>query len=337
MSTTRLVLKKVPQGSEIAIVGLMSVGRSEESTLRLLEGKPSRNHAVISTDSASAFVEDLGSTNGTFINDRRIDAHVKTKLNAGDRVRFDTEEFVFGDAPAAPPVDSDKTQFRAPPPRKPEAEAVAPSPAASAPAASAPAAPAPAARVPAAAKPDTASRAAALPGAFEDDGSHTKFVQRKKTPMPTDLNRPEPAEASGGQPYLLIMSGASAGSRIELPAEAGAKRVWSIGSGSDRDICLAETGVSAKHASLTHDVNRWLLVDDLSVSGTYVNDKKTLRSFLSDGDQLMFGPIECIFRIPPAETEEVAASARFKKIGVIVAVACLVTLIAIFVLAKVLK
>src|ERR1700693_4415570 len=169
MSTTRLVLKKVPQGSEIAIVGLMSVGRSEESTLRLLEGKPSRNHAVISTDSASAFVEDLGSTNGTFINDRRIDAHVKTKLNAGDRVRFDTEEFVFGDVPAAPPVDADKTQFRAPPPpRKSEAEAV--------PAAPAPA-PARAARSPAAAKPDTAPKAAALPGAFEDDGSHTKFVQ----------------------------------------------------------------------------------------------------------------------------------------------------------------
>ena len=104
MSTTRLVLKKVPQGTEIAIVGSMSVGRSEESAVRLLEGKPSRNHAVISTDSVSAFVEDLGSTNGTFINDRRLDAHVKTKLNAGDRVRFDTEEFLFGDAPPAPPV-----------------------------------------------------------------------------------------------------------------------------------------------------------------------------------------------------------------------------------------
>jgi pSer/pThr/pTyr-binding forkhead associated (FHA) protein len=333
MSTTRLVLKKVPQGNEIAIVGLMSVGRSEESALRLLEGKPSRNHAVISTDSASAFVEDLGSTNGTFINDRRIDAHVKTKLNAGDRVRFDAEEFVFGDAPAAPPVDADKTQFRAPPPRKSEAEHV---PAAPPPTAPPPTAPSPAARAPAAAKPDTAPKADALPGAFEDDGSHTKFVARKKTPMPTDLGSAGSAEASGGQPFLMIVSGANAGKRIELPAEAGAKRVWSIGSGADRDICLAETGVSAKHASLTHDLNRWLLVDDLSVSGTYVNDKKTLRSFLSDGDQLMFGPIECVFRIPPGETEEVAASARFKKIGVIVAVACLVTLIVIFVLKKVL-
>jgi pSer/pThr/pTyr-binding forkhead associated (FHA) protein len=327
MSITRLVLKKVPQGNEIAIVELMSVGRSEESTLRLLEGKPSRNHAVISTDGASAFVEDLGSTNGTFINDRRIDAHVKTKLNAGARLRFDTEEFVFGDAPAAPPVDADKTQFRAPPPRKPEAEAVA----------GAPAPASPAARAPAAAKAEPAPKAAVLPGAFEDDGSHTKFVQRKKTPMPPETGSAGPAEALGGEPYLLIMSGAKPGSRIELPVQAGAKRVWTIGSGSDRDICLAETGVSAKHASLTHDLNRWLLVDDLSVSGTYVNDKKTLRSFLSDGDQLMFGPIECIFRVPPAETEEVGASARFKKIGVIVAVACLVTLIAIFVLAKVLK
>jgi pSer/pThr/pTyr-binding forkhead associated (FHA) protein len=327
MSITRLVLKKVPQGNEIAIVELMSVGRSEESTLRLLEGKPSRNHAVISTDGASAFVEDLGSTNGTFINDRRIDAHVKTKLNAGDRLRFDTEEFVFGDGPAAPPVDADKTQFRAPPPRKPEAEAPA----------GAPAPAAPAARAPAAAKAEPAPKAAVLPGAFEDDGSHTKFVQRKKTPMPPETGSAGPAEALGGEPYLLIMSGAKPGSRIELPVQAGAKRVWTIGSGSDRDICLAETGVSAKHASLTHDLNRWLLVDDLSVSGTYVNDKKTLRSFLSDGDQLMFGPIECIFRVPPAETEEVGASARFKKIGVIVAVACLVTLIAIFVLAKVLK
>ena len=330
MSTTRLVLKKLPQGNEIAIVELMSVGRSEESTLRLLEGKPSRNHAVISTDSASAFVEDLGSTNGTFINDRRLDAHVKTKLNAGDRVRFDTEEFVFGDVPAEPPEDVDKTQFRAPAPRKPEAEAVAGAPA---PAASPPAARAPAA----AAKPDTTPKAAALPGAFEDDGSHTKFVQRKKTPMPADLGSAVPAEASGGQPYLLIMSGANAGKRIDLPVEAGAKSVWSIGSGTDRDICLAETGVSAKHASLTHDLNRWLLVDDLSVSGTYVNDKKTLRSYLSDGDQLMFGPIECVFRVPPAETEEAAASTRFKKIGIIVAVACLVTLIAIFALAKLLK
>lgn len=321
MSATRFFLKKVPQGNEVAVVGSLSVGRSEESALRLLEGKPSRNHAVVSSDGTSVFVEDLGSTNGTYINDRRIDAKVRTKLNAGDRVRFDTEEFVFGsDAPAAAPIDPDKTQFRAPAPRKPEPEAAA---------AATPAA------APAAAKPEPPPKAA-LPGSFAEDGGHTKFVPKPKTPK-TPGTSGDGLAAPVAQPYLLLMSGERAGTRIELSAEAGAKKVWTIGSGADRDICLAEAGVSAKHASLTHEVSRWLLVDDLSVSGTYVNDKKTLRSFLSDGDQIMFGPIECLFRIPPPPAKTLAGAGRFQKIGVIVAAACLLTLIAIFVLIKVLK
>jgi pSer/pThr/pTyr-binding forkhead associated (FHA) protein len=320
MSATRFFLKKVPQGNEVAIVGSLSVGRSEESALRLLEGKPSRNHAVVSSDGACVFVEDLGSTNGTFINDRRIDAQVKTKLNAGDRVRFDTEEFVFGsDAPAAAPIDPDKTQFRAPAPRKPEPEAAA----------------APLAVAPVAAKPEPPPKAA-LPGSFADGGGHTKFVPKPKTPK-TSGPSGEGLAAPAAQPYLLLMSGEKAGTRIELSAEAGAKKVWTIGSGTDRDICLAEAGISAKHASLTHEAGRWLLVDDLSVSGTYVNDKKTLRSFLSDGDQLMFGPIECLFRIPPPPAQALAAGGSFRKIGVIVAAACLLTLIAIFILIRVLK
>jgi pSer/pThr/pTyr-binding forkhead associated (FHA) protein len=321
MSATRFFLKKVPQGNEVAIVGSLSVGRSEESALRLLEGKPSRNHALVVSDGTSVFVEDLGSTNGTYVNDRRIDAQVKTKLTAGDRVRFDTEEFVFGsDIPAAPPIDPDKTQFRAPAPRKPEPEAAAA------------ATPPPA---PAAAKAEPPPRAA-LPGAFADGGGHTKFVPKPKTPKAPGPSS-EGSTAPVAQPYLLLMSGEKAGTRIELSAEVGAKKVWTIGSGTDRDICLAEAGVSAKHASLTHEASRWLLVDDLSVSGTYVNDKKTLRSFLSDGDQLMFGPIECLFRIPPPPAQALAAGGSFRKIGVIVAAACLLTLIAIFVLIKVLK
>jgi pSer/pThr/pTyr-binding forkhead associated (FHA) protein len=320
MSATRFYLKKVPQGGEVAIVGSLSVGRSEESALRLLEGKPSRNHAVVSSDGACVFVEDLGSTNGTFINDRRIDAQVKTKLNAGDRVRFDTEEFVFGsDAPAAAPIDPDKTQFRAPTPRKPEPEAAA----------------APVAAAPVAAKPEPPPKAA-LPGSFADGGGHTKFVPKPKTPKSPGPSG-EGFAAPVAQPYLLLMSGEKAGTRIELSAEAGAKKVWTIGSGTDRDICLAEAGISAKHASLTHEAGRWLLVDDLSVSGTYVNDKKTLRSFLSDGDQLMFGPSECLFRIPPPPAQALAAGGSIRKIGVILAAACLLTLIAIFVLIKVLK
>jgi pSer/pThr/pTyr-binding forkhead associated (FHA) protein len=315
MSTPSLVLKKVANGQERPISGLISVGRSEESHLRLLEGQPSRNHALISTDGAQVFVEDLGSTNGTFINDRRIDAKAKVRLNAGDRLRFDTEEFVLRDtapaAVAAPSDDPDKTQYRAPSAREPEATKAAPR-----------------------AKNEAPARAE-LPGAFENEGGNkTVFVQKKAKAKAAVAHADGSQAASGDQPYLLMISGAQAGGKIELSIEAGAKKQWSIGSGSDRNICFAETGVSAKHASLTHDNTRWLLVDDLSVSGTFVNDTKTLRSYLSDGDRLMFGPVECVFRIPPPTPTQDVAGTRLKKIGIILAIACAVTLALIFIVSK---
>jgi pSer/pThr/pTyr-binding forkhead associated (FHA) protein len=70
------------------------------------------------------------------------------------------------------------------------------------------------------------------------------------------------------------------------------------------------------------------------VSGTFVNDTNTLRSYLSDGDRLMFGPVECVFRIPPPTPEQDAAGTRLKKIGIILAIACAVTLALIFIVSK---
>jgi pSer/pThr/pTyr-binding forkhead associated (FHA) protein len=343
MSTPSLVLKKVSNGQEMPIAGPISVGRSEDSNLRLLEGQPSRHHAAISTDGAQVFVEDLGSTNGTFVNDRRLDIKVKVKLNAGDRLRFDTEEFVLRDtapaAAAAPPIDSDKTQFRAPPPRQAEQVVAAPTVRIEPPPAKSEARPAKSEPPPVKGesppiKGESPAPSTALPGAFGNEvGNKTVFVPKKAKPKAAA----EPdgwQPASGDHPYLLMTSGDKAGGRIELPVEGGAKKQWSIGSGSDRNICFAETGVSAKHASLTHDNNRWLLVDDLSVSGTYVNDTKTLRSYLSDGDRLMFGPVECVFRMPAPKAEQSESGARLKKIAIILAIACAVTLALIFIVFK---
>ena len=57
------------------------------------EGKPSRHHARISLAEGTVWLEDLGSTNGTYVNGRRVDS--KVKLTSGDKLRFDVEEFVF--------------------------------------------------------------------------------------------------------------------------------------------------------------------------------------------------------------------------------------------------
>jgi pSer/pThr/pTyr-binding forkhead associated (FHA) protein len=315
MSTPSLVLKKVSNGQDVPISGLIRVGRSEESNVRLLEDKTSRNHALISTDGAQVFVEDLGSANGTFVNDRRIAAKTKVKLSAGDRLRFDIEEFVLWDAApaavAAPSADLDKTQYRAPAACNPEAVNATPPARNEAPAKS------------------------GLPDAFEiDGGNKTVFVPKKAKAKAAVVHADGLQPASGDQPYLLVTSGAQTGGKIELSIEAGAKKKWTIGSGPDRTICFAETGVSAKHASLTHDKTRWQLEDDLSLSGTYLNDTKIFRDHLSDGDRLMFGPVECVFRIPPPTPTQDVGGARLKKIGIILAIACAVTLALIFIVSK---
>jgi pSer/pThr/pTyr-binding forkhead associated (FHA) protein len=62
-----------------------TIGRAE-CDVELNDPDVSRRHAVIRLVDAGLAVEDLGSTNGTFVNERRISGIVE--LAAGDRIRF---------------------------------------------------------------------------------------------------------------------------------------------------------------------------------------------------------------------------------------------------------
>ncbi len=53
-----------------------------------LEKGVSRKHAIIHHIGADYTVEDMGSTNGTFINRKRIQPHAPEALKPGDEIRF---------------------------------------------------------------------------------------------------------------------------------------------------------------------------------------------------------------------------------------------------------
>ncbi|MEY8391205.1 DUF6382 domain-containing protein [Lachnospiraceae bacterium 45-W7] len=55
----------------------------------------SRLHARIIRQEQRYFIEDLNSTNGTFLNDVALEYHQPRELNKNDRVRFGAEEYVF--------------------------------------------------------------------------------------------------------------------------------------------------------------------------------------------------------------------------------------------------
>jgi ABC-2 type transport system ATP-binding protein len=75
-------------GSEVPVGGQVVVGRDAGAADVALDEDPevSRRHATFSRTGAGLTVQDLGSTNGTFVNGERVTR--ATALNAGDRVQL---------------------------------------------------------------------------------------------------------------------------------------------------------------------------------------------------------------------------------------------------------
>ena len=77
------------QGGEFPLPdsGEVVIGRSSELDMVLVEDMVSRRHAKISVEGGDIFLEDLGSTNGSFVNGEKI---TRTKLAEGDRILIGT-------------------------------------------------------------------------------------------------------------------------------------------------------------------------------------------------------------------------------------------------------
>lgn len=76
------------------------------------------------------------------------------------------------------------------------------------------------------------------------------------------------------------------------------KDVTTIGSNTDNDIYLNDKTVSRKHAAIkTDEGKRYEIRDFGSSNGLYINDEKTERKFLRDGDRIRFGTVETVFKL----------------------------------------
>lgn len=81
-------------------VGETHIGRSTKNDIVLEDPEVSRQHALIREQGGYFTIQDLGSTNGTFVNDRRIFA--PTPLWPGDRIRLGSTILVMDRVPEAP-------------------------------------------------------------------------------------------------------------------------------------------------------------------------------------------------------------------------------------------
>jgi pSer/pThr/pTyr-binding forkhead associated (FHA) protein len=80
-------------GAVFAINGSITIGRSPQTDVRIDDGFASARHARLFEREGAYFVEDMGSTNGTYLNGRRLRS--PKQLRADDSIRIGDTEFRY--------------------------------------------------------------------------------------------------------------------------------------------------------------------------------------------------------------------------------------------------
>jgi hypothetical protein len=119
----------------------------------------------------------------------------------------------------------------------------------------------------------------------------------------TTISYPPPAEegeraaeeqaAGEGGALVIRCGGGRAGELYQL----GAERL-TIGRHPAADVFLDDVTVSRNHAVLMREEGRYVIVDEGSLNGTYVNRRRSDRAPLADGDEIQIGKYKLTFLAP---------------------------------------
>jgi hypothetical protein len=94
----RLIVERAPghtPGMEYDVGGGAVMGRGDQAEIRLEDPFASSRHAKLTPQGGIVVIEDLGSTNGTYLNEELLSG--PQPLHQGDRVRIGDSEFTFAD------------------------------------------------------------------------------------------------------------------------------------------------------------------------------------------------------------------------------------------------
>ena len=104
MNVNLVMYKESGDRREFPLTGpITTIGRKDDCDIRIPLGEVSRHHAQISVNDGVVAVKDLGSANGTYLNNRRI---TEEKLSPGDHV-------IIGPVVFTIQVDGQPEQIRA--------------------------------------------------------------------------------------------------------------------------------------------------------------------------------------------------------------------------------
>jgi adenylate cyclase len=99
---------RLPDGKlgEFPLTEKVTLGRHPNNSLRLMDREVSKEHATIERVAGGYLLRDLGSSNGTFVNGRRVR---ELKLREGDEISLGNSRFVYRDGDKERPTSPNVT------------------------------------------------------------------------------------------------------------------------------------------------------------------------------------------------------------------------------------
>ena len=101
MAYLQLIHQTAPAQSVSLASGEISLGRAPDNDVAINDVTASQYHARIFTYFYVSYIEDLNSTNGTFVNGKQITKHI---LRPGDVVALGKYEMIVAEKPASVPL-----------------------------------------------------------------------------------------------------------------------------------------------------------------------------------------------------------------------------------------
>jgi len=100
----------------------------------------------------------------------------------------------------------------------------------------------------------------------------------------------EIAQSSGDKAMVLIARGPQKGARFLITAEG-----VSIGRSTESSIFLDDVTVSRSHAQIKKEEKSFVLIDNSSLNGTYLNNISIEKNVLKSGDEIQIGKFHFVF------------------------------------------
>ncbi|MEM1112259.1 MAG: FHA domain-containing protein [Pseudomonadota bacterium] len=259
-------LKNLDTGAEMPVLtSSILIGRDRECDVVIDDEQLSRSHVRLTYDHGEVSAEDLQSTNGTFHNEKRIEAPVS--LEPGDTLRIGSQTLLI----TMNERGLNRTVIGA---RVEEVSSYV--------------------------LEQHSSESTAIrrrfptpPGWTSADNSGLDRRQDEELEHAlSERLASDDLDTSGAAVALLISVGHDR--RVYLLPRGGSN--WSLGRAPECDISVDDLTVSTHHATISFGVEGWAIEDQSSRNGVKINGQRRRRATLAAGDKIQLGRVEVLFR-----------------------------------------